>query len=288
MDEGIVLMKKQDECTGDKWLVNNQLKPCRPSGPVVLREGVSVYEIFRIMKGVPVFLEDHLNRLFHSLELEGLSIRENRSDITAKVRQLIAANSIDTGKVKLIVTFSQDPGIADYDLMLYFVPFKPPAPEQYKTGVDVVLCQAVRSDPNAKVLDTEARRLADEKIEQVGSYEALLVDADGYITEGSRSNVFFISGDQLITPPDGSVLQGIARKNILRICREEDIPTEIRRVHQQELASFDSAFLTGTTPKVLPIRSVEGNGYAVGNYMISFLMEAYDQRIKGYIDTYSQ
>ena len=276
-------MKKRNECIADQLLINDGLRPCRETDPLTLRKGVSVYEIFRIMKGAPVFLEDHLNRLFHSLELEELTIRENRSEITAKVQRLIAANSIDTGKVKLIVTFSQAPGAEDYDLVVYFVPFEPPTPEQYKAGIAVTLCTAIRYDPNAKVLDTEARRLADEKIEQLGVYETLLVNADGYITEGSRSNLFFISGNRLITPPDDFVLQGIARKNILRICREEGIPVDIRRVHQQELSSFDSAFLSGTTPQVLPIRRIDDIAYSVEDRLARFLMKAYQDKVLEYI-----
>jgi branched-chain amino acid aminotransferase len=250
---------------------------------MVLKDGVSIYEIFRVIQRVPVFLEEHLKRLYHSLELEGYTIEEHPRDIGDQVRRLIAANPIATGKVKLIVTFSGAEELPGYDLLMYFVPFVPPDPEQYKKGVDVVLCQAVRSDPNAKVLDTEARRLADEKIEQLGVYEALLMDADGYITEGSRSNLFLVSGDQLITPPDDAVLQGIARKNILRICQENEIQTHIRKVHQHELKSFDSAFLSGTTPQVLPIRRIGETACSVENKMVRFLMKAYQDKVQEYI-----
>jgi branched-chain amino acid aminotransferase len=277
------LMNKKSECIGDKMLVNDRLKPCRPSEPMVLREGVSIYEIFRVIQRVPVFLEDHLSRLYHSLELEGHSLGEQPGDIADQVRRLVEANPLDTGKVKLIVTYSPINDSRDYDLLMYFVPFEPPKPEQYRAGVDVVLCQAVRSDPNAKVLNTQARRLADQRIEQLGVYEALLVDARGYITEGSRSNLFFISGDQLVTPPDDAVLQGIARKNILRICREEGIPIQVRRVHQQELPSFNSAFLSGTTPQVLPIRTIGDRAYSVENKTMRFLMEAYQGTVQEYI-----
>jgi len=264
-------------------LVNDQLRPCRPSEPVVLREGLSVYEIFRVMKGVPVFLEDHLTRLYHSLEIEGLTIRETRSDIAAKVQRLIAANSMDTGKVKLIVTFSQNPGTEDYDLIMYFVSFEPPAPEQYKHGVEVVLCSAIREDPNAKVLDTEARRRADQRIGEAGVYEAILTDREGWISEGSRSNLFFVAGNLLVTPPDNDVLQGIARKNILRICQEEGIRTDIRKIHQEELKTFDSAFLSGTTPQVLPIRRIGDVSYSVDNSLVRYLMKAYQVKVQEYI-----
>jgi branched-chain amino acid aminotransferase len=154
--------------------------------------------------------------------------------------------------------------------------------------VDVVLCQAVRSDPNAKVLDTRARRLADQRIEHTGAYEALLVDREGYITEGSRSNVFFVKGSGLVTPPDNDVLQGIARKNILRICNKEKIDVQIHKVHLEELSDFHAVFLSGTTPKILPVKKIDQYVYSTNHYLLRFLMDTYDQQVQAYVQDNSQ
>jgi len=271
------------ECTGEKALFNERLVACKEVEKTGTHCGLAVYEIFRVVEGVPVFLEDHLQRLYQSLELEGVSIQEDRDKMKRRIDRLIAANSIFSGKIKLVVSFTPANSSGEYDLMLYFTPFDPPTEKQYRQGVRTILCSAMRKDPNAKVMHTEARRLADEKIEQTEAYEALLVDRDGYITEGSRSNVFFVRGPGLVTPPDDKVLQGIARKNIMRICREEGINVEIRKVHQNELSGFDAVFLTGTTPKVLPVRWIDGTTYSLTHSLVRQLLEAYNKRLREYI-----
>lgn len=273
------------ECVKDVALFNDHRVSCREIEETDTGQGPTIYEIFRVVRGVPVFLEDHLERLYHSLELEKLSIEESEAEITRQVRRLIEVNSADDGKIKLVVAFYGEDSGGRYDLMLYFTPFEPPSEADYREGVKTTLCAAMRNDPNAKVMHTEARRLADEKIQQYGVYEALLVDANGYITEGSRSNVFFVEGSRLVTPPDDAVLQGIARRNILRICRRESIPVDVRRVHHNELSAFPAVFLSGTTPKVLPVKAVDDIYYDTNNRFVGLIMEKYDQHLQSYVES---
>ena len=271
------------ECIGERALINNRLVDCRDVEKRHTRADLTVYEIFRVMQGVPVFLEDHLQRLFHSLDLEGLYIKEDIADIRERVVRLIDSNTISSGKIRLSVIFNPSGGENRYELVLHYVPFDPPDEKQYKQGVHVVLCSAMRKDPNAKVMHSQARRLADERIRQTGAYEALLVDHEGTITEGSRSNVFFVQGQRLVTPPDDMVLQGIARKNILRICHEQAIAVEVRKVHCNEISGFEAVFLSGTTPKVLPVRTIEKSSFSADNDLLEFLRDAYDKWIQVYV-----
>ncbi len=273
------------ECVKDIALFNDHRVSCREIEKADAGQGPTIYEIFRVFRGVPVFLEDHLERLYHSLDLEQLSVVEHRGEITRQVHRLIEANSAVDGKIKLVVAFHAGNSGSRYDLMLYFTPFEPPSEDDYREGVKTALVAAMRDDPNAKVMHTEARRLADEKIRQLGVYEALLVDAEGYITEGSRSNVFFVEGSRLVTPPDDAVLQGIARRNILRICRRENIPVDVRRVHRSELSAFQAVFLSGTTPKVLPVQAVDDIYYNTNNRFVGSIMEKYNQHLQAYVES---
>jgi len=245
----------------------------------------SVYEIVRIEKKVALFLDDHLNRLFRSLALEGLKIEEPAGNIEMMVNKLIWTNGIDKGKIKFVFYFPDFPKSGNYHFLIYFTEASFPTLEQYNNGVDLVFCNAIRNDPNAKVLNTEARKIANQKIEDENVFEALLVDNEGYIREGSRSNVFLITDTTLITPPDEAVLQGIARKNVLEICKQHDIPVTIRKVHRSELEKMQSIFLTGTSLKVLPVRSVENLRFGVSSELLRFLQDQYDQKIEKDIRT---
>lgn len=240
----------------------------------------SVYEIVRIEKGVALFLEDHLNRLFRSLTLEGLKIEESAEHIERMVNKLIRTNEIDKGKIKFVFYFPEFPESENYHFLIYYTAASFPTSEQYGKGVDVDFCSAIRNDPNAKVLNTEARKTANQKIEDENVFEVLLVDNEGYVWEGSRSNVFFISNGNLITPPDEAVLQGIARKNVLDICKRQKLPVNIRKVHRTELEHMQSVFLTGTSLKVLPVRRVENFQFDVSSELLRFLSDQYDKKIE--------
>ena len=243
----------------------------------------SVYEIVRIEKRIALFLKDHLNRLLRSFSLEELKVNETAEYIETLVNELIRANEIDNGKIKFVFYFPEHPKSDNYHFLVYFTEAIFPSAEQYDKGVDIAFCNVIRNDPNAKILNTEARKIANQKIEDKHVFEVLLVDNNEYISEGSRSNVFFISEGTLITPPDEAVLQGIARKNMLKICKLHDIPVNIRKVHSSELEHMQSVFLTGTSLKVLPVRRVENLQFNVSSELLRFLGSQYDKKIEEYI-----
>ena len=244
----------------------------------------SVYEVLRVEQSVPLFIEDHIDRLFHSLTLEQLEINESKADINNFVNRLIQKSQFIRGRIKLVYHFPDYPETIPYHFLIYFTPASFPAEELYSKGVHVSLCHAVRNDPNAKVLHTKAREQANEKIHKQHLFEVLLVNQENYITEGSRSNVFFISENKLVTPPDDSVLQGIARKNVIRLCRAHNLALEIRNVAVSELNSFSSVFLTGTSLKVLPVHRIDDIEYQVRGDFYRFIFSEFDGLIKAYIN----
>jgi branched-chain amino acid aminotransferase len=190
---------------------------------------------------------------------------------------------LSKGKIKLIINFFDHPESSRYNFMMFFTEYSFPGPGQYKYGVIAILCSALRKDPNAKVLDTDARKTADEHIQESGVYEALLVERDGSVTEGSRSNLFAIKDGHLITPPDDSVLQGIARKKVVEICHENQIEIEFRKIHKSEFKEFEALFITGTSPKILPLKKVEDLILPVEHELLEFLMVKYNEKIEDYI-----
>lgn len=268
---------------GKYYLLNNRLLPIEGLSVDHIANGFSVYEIVRVEDYIAIFLEDHLRRLYQSLELEKLRIKENEQEIKQQVRKLTVNNPVSSGKIKIVVQFYSYRPSPEYSLWLYFNYYDPPTKQLYRTGVATILCHAERHEPNAKLLHTEARIKADNKIREASVYEAMLVDGNGYVTEGSRSNVFFISGDLLVTPPDEAVLPGIVRSKIMEICHEHHLNLQRRKIHKDELPDFDSAFLSGTTPKILPVRSIDDITFSVNNSLMAFLMQTYDNKIEHYI-----
>ena len=124
--------------------------------------------------------------------------------------------------------------------------------------------------------------------EDLGLYEVLLVDNDHNVTEGSKSNTFFVKGNTIVTAMAQDVLCGITRLQIVSLIHSLRIPLEERKIHLSELSDFDAAFISGTSPKVLPIRSVESIEYKVDNPIVQKLSEAYNKSISNYIESYKK
>jgi branched-chain amino acid aminotransferase len=134
--------------------------------------------------------------------------------------------------------------------------------------------------PNAKVQNSDLRERADKLISDNNFYEILLVGSDKNITEGSRSNVFFIKGETLYSAPDDKILEGITRKKVLQICRTNDIPVVETTIPATSLNQYDAAFLTGTSPKVLPISSIDRVAYKTNHPLLLRIIQEYNQLVE--------
>ena len=126
------------------------------------------------------------------------------------------------------------------------------------------------------MMDRDLRDATDKAIRSGDLYEVLLVNSDGRITEGSRSNVFFIRNGEVYTAPADKVLLGVTRTMIIRIMEKAGIPLHYYSVKNDELKSFDAAFISGTSPKVLPIASIDGIPFDVNDPLLRYVMEQYN------------
>ncbi|MBN1986568.1 MAG: aminotransferase class IV family protein [Prolixibacteraceae bacterium] len=250
----------------DSVLHNRFFKPSENEG--------GIYEVLRVVDGVPLFLEDHLNRFYQSARIAGKIIRFNEIQIENLLKQLILKNKTNEGNVLISCKIN---------LKAFFIPSNYPTPEMVEKGVVCGILKAERDNPNAKVFQTSVRQQANELIAEKGFYEVLLVDQLGKITEGSRSNVFFVKNDLIVTPPGNKVLLGITRQKILELIRNLGLNYTESDVFLSRSGSYNAAFLTGTSPKVLPVHKVEDIVFNPQNHVVRSLMESYNLLITKYI-----
>lgn len=273
------------ECYRDFYIHNFQLKSCSEFDESLLEKGTSIYEVIRIEQKIPLFLEDHLNRLFDSADLSRLQINESYCDIELLISELIRKNNISEGKIKLVIHFDQSNGMHEKDLLIYFTPHYFPSDSEYANGVETGICHAIRSNPNAKILNTEARKRANNTIVEEKLFEVLLMNDNGFITEGSRSNVFFIRKNMVITPRQKDVLNGITRRNILKLCKDHKIEIIEEDIYLKDIVKMDAAFLSGTSLKVLPINLLGENRFDVKNNILQQIMKLYNKATEDYISS---
>ena len=272
------------ECFGQYFFLDWTVLPAGSSDDPDAGE-VAFYEVIRTRNGVPLFFKDHMNRL-----RDGISTRyDHHGDMAVEVRgglnALIAAELYEEINVRVTVTFTGQ----DHSLHICYLPSFYPSPETVREGVPLILFHAERLNPGVKMLNKRLRLTVNGELARRKAYEALLVNREGFITEGSRSNIFFVTGDGVIhTAPDEMVLSGITRRYVMEIIRRERIPLVSDAVREDAIGVFRSAFITGTSPMVLPVRSIENQNFDVANQLILRLRELYsgvvESSIRAYLD----
>lgn len=240
--------------------------------------GIEIYEVVRVEQGIPLFLEDHLARFFHSAWLCHLEIPIDGPTISVLLTQLIDSNDVVEGNIRFSYCF-RPMG----NFQAYFIPHFWPGRQMVYDGAACGILEAERVDPNAKVVQQTLRDNANKLMVEKGYYEVLLVNKDGNITEGSRSNVFFLKDDIFFTAPESEVLPGITRRKVMDLIVRLDFRMEEKSYPLRLLDGTEGVILTGTSPKVLPVRMVGGHQFKVEHEKITQLITAYDQLILDYI-----
>jgi branched-chain amino acid aminotransferase len=261
----------KNECFGQKFILNGELQPCDLFDSSLVYEGDSVYEVIRMVKGNPVFFNDHLERLSTSVKHLG---HEMLADFPALRRAIISLTRSDRKKAtNLKIVFNYNSGVKNF--LIYFIEPIYPTVEQYRNGVKGILFHAERQNPESKVINHKLRSAIYHRLILEGAYEAILVNEKNMITEGSRSNIFFLNGETLVTAPDNLILNGITRKHILEICRQNNVKVELRCVSIYNILEYDAVFMTGTSPMVLPFSSIDDKSFNVKLPLMERLRELY-------------
>lgn len=265
-----------NECFGRKFILNGELQPSDIFDNSLVYEGDSVYEVIRITRGSPIFFADHMERLSASVKLQG---KEMLADIPALRRAIITLIRSDRKEeTNLKIIFNYYKGADNY--LVYFIEPAYPTAEQYRNGVKGILFKAERKNPESKVINHKLRSAIYHRLILEGAYEALLVNENDIVTEGSRSNIFFVKGETIITAPDNIILNGITRKHILEICRENNLNVELRCVSIHDISGYDVIFMTGTSPMVLPFHSIGDKSFSVGLPLMGRLRELYKIKVE--------
>lgn len=267
-------------CTDSVLWLDDQFVSCDFIDKKFFDGKTTVYEVLRVINGIPLFLEDHIHRLNQSLIQLGVPAEVRAVTVTLPVliTQFVDLSKIKSGNIEIALVLKKDLSLLVHHL-IYAIPSHYPNNELYDTGVRTMFYFAARENPTAKVKDQSLREAADIIIEKRDLFEVVLVDRYGRITEGSRTNIFFVKGEALFTAPDRMVLKGITRGKVFDICRQQGIIIHETPVAYDEVGSMDGAFLTGTSPKVLPIKTLEETTYPSYNQVVRSIMTDYEQMI---------
>jgi len=269
------------EAIFDKFIFNGTLYDTNLFESTYRTLSPSVYEVIRVMDGTPLFLEDHYKRLISSAASIGKEVIFSIEKLREYIKTLCNAANVKNNNVKLVINdFESNP---QGNFYLFFIKSSYPTDEMYKNGVKTGLYSAVRENPHAKIINQSLRDSVNEYLEKNSLYEAILVNEKGEITEGSRSNIFFIKNNEVYTSPAEGVLLGVTRQRIIKLCIENSIVVHEDVIPSSCINEFQAAFISGTSPKVLPIASIGDMKLSCNNDCLRKIMELYDLEISNYL-----
>ena len=237
-------------------------------------EGVRAYST---EKGAAIFrLEDHTNRLFRSAHILNMTMPFSKDELNAAQTAAVRENNLDEAYLRPMVFLgSEGMGLRADNLKVHVMVavWSWPSymsPEAKELGIKVRTSSYTRHHVNITMCKAKANgnyinsMLALNEAIASGCEEALLLDNEGYVAEGSGENIFIMRDGVLHTPELTSCLEGITRQTILDFAKELNIPVKERRITRDEVYIADEAFFTGTAAEVLPIRELDGRLIGAG------------------------
>lgn len=220
--------------------------------------GFSTYEAIRIICGHPVHLEDHLFRLEKSCKGIKLSHGFSHQDISSWVYDLIAADDLQRASMRIQIYGGQQPQLFITSSTLLEYP-----DSYYQEGVGAITYQGERLFPACKTGNLLLNYMALEEARQNNCFEALLVDREGRVLEGTRSNFFAFRGNVLYTAPDDLVLLGVTRDRVLKAALQLGMEVILESPLAKDLKStiYDEVFISSTSMAALPLSTLDGKVY---------------------------
>ncbi len=239
--------------------------------------GDGVWEGIRLHNGKLVFGKEHLERLSDGAKALDIELGMSLSEIESAVLDTTKANSLTSGvHIRLILTRGlkktpfQHPSANVGDSTLVIIPeFKIASDESKTKGLRLFTVHVHRSypdiqDPKLNSLSKLNCIIACIQADKAGYDEALMLDPHGFVSTCNSTNFFIVKKNEVWTSTPNYCLNGVTRGNIIRLCRENNIPVYEKDFSLMEVYSADESFVTGTFAGVIPVKEVDGRMISKG------------------------
>jgi len=298
-----------DDRDGVIWF-DGELVPWREAQVHVLTHtlhyGMGVFEGVRAYKadqGTAIFrLQEHTDRLFRSAYILNMPMPFDKATINEAQRAAVRENNLESAYIRPMCFYgSEGMGLRADNLKTHVIVAAWSwgsylGSEGMEKGIRIKTSSFTRHHVNITMCKAKANgnymnsMLALNEAITNGYDEALLLDVDGYVAEGSGENVFIVRDGIIYTPELTSALEGITRDTILQLAAELGVPVREKRITRDEVYVADEAFFTGTAAEVTPIRELDGRAIGAGTRgpiterLQSLYFEAVHGRASGHED----
>jgi len=259
--------------------------------------GDGVYETLRAYGGRIFKRDEHLARLRRSGRMIGLEVPVPEKDWPALLQDAMRRNGLTDAYIRITVSrgageIGLDPALCPRPTVVLIArPFRAYPTHLFTEGVRLALVSVRRNlatalNPQIKSLNFLNNILAKQEATRAGAFDALMLNADGVLTECTTSNLFFVRHGCLCTPSVAcSILDGVTRGTVLQLAREHGIQTEEGAYTPETLLEADECFLTNTTMEIAPVRAINQTafGSACPGPLTSRLRELFHQNIDRFL-----
>ncbi len=283
MNTGVTKMMTMDDRDGKIWM-DGQWVEWREAKVHVLTHtlhyGAGVFEGLRAYhtdKGAAIFkLEEHTDRLYRSAHILNMKIPFSKEEINQAHRDAINKNNLDSAYIRPMCFYgSEGMGLRADNLKVHVMVAAWEwgaylGAESMEKGIRIRTSSYTRNHVNSTMCKAKANGnyinsiLALQEALSAGYDEALLLDHEGFVAEGSGENLFIVRNGVLYTPETSSALEGITRETILTIAQEHGLDVKEKRISRDEVYVADEAFFTGSAAEVTPIREYDDRQIGAG------------------------
>lgn len=298
-----------DDRDGVIWM-DGEMLPWRDAKVHVLTHtlhyGMGVFEgirAYRTERGTAVFrLAEHTRRLFNSAKILGMRLPFEPAEINNAILAALRANELESAYIRPMIFYgSEGMGLHAHNLKAHAMVAAWEwgsylGAENMERGIRVKTSSFSRHHVNVTMCRAKANgnymnsMMALKEAEDCGYDEALLLDVDGFVCEGSGENFFMVRDGVLYTPELTSALEGITRDTVIRLAAEIELPVREKRITRDEVYTADEAFFTGTAAEVTPIRELDGRAIGSGNRgpITERLQRMYFDQVEGRRDVHTE
>jgi branched-chain amino acid aminotransferase len=270
-----------------------------------LHYGMGVFEGLRAYKadqGTAIFrLEEHTDRLFRSAHILGMQIRFDKQTLNQAQLDVVRENQLQSAYIRPMCFYgAEGMGLRADNLKVHTIVAAWEwgsylGAEGMEKGIRIKTSSFTRHHVNITMCKAKANgnymnsMLALQEALRDGYDEALLLDVDGFVAEGSGENLFIVRNGVIYTPELTSALEGITRDTILHLARDHGYEVREKRITRDEVYVADEAFFTGSAAEVTPIRELDGRaiGNGVRGPITEQLQSNYFDLVHGRVDKYT-
>lgn len=249
--------------------INDKLIPAEeatiPVGDLAIQRGYAVFDFFRTAETVPLFIDDHLERLARSAKALRLPVKYSADEWKTIIRELLQKNGLSSSGIRITVTGGTSPDTytpTEPNIIITQQQLVMKGEEGFQNGLHLITHEYVRDLPAIKTINYLMGVWLQQKVKVAGADDILYVK-NGYISELPRSNIFVVSYDGTLSTPSANILEGITRKQVLRLSKSL-LPAMECDISMNDLIKSSEVFVTSTTKRLLPVLSINGQKIGEG------------------------